>query len=262
MKRSVFRIYFKNEIANRLVFRNQLAVDIGLNALKLIVPVFTWYAVYRNDVNVEGYALNTMIAYLVIMNFMAFIFSMGHGLELASSIKSGKLSATLLRPISINNELLPKFMARILFNAAVILLPGYLIAKVFGFGTNFHFSIPVVLLISLNLIFCYLFSLLFGLTAFWLEEVWPLNHLQKSLIAIAGGLWFPLDLLPWNLGSYFGFSPFAHFGYVNGAVILGRLKDEEINAYILRVLVWILVSIVLYRFFLKKGLKKYEAVGG
>lgn len=254
-------IVFRTEISSKISLRGKLVSDVLLQAFKLVVPLLTWHSLYQGKNEIGGYSFSQMASYVLIMNFIGFIFTMAHGSEFAAAIKTGKLSTLLLRPIGIGNSFSAKFVARVLFNTILIIGPLFALHIVLNleFGTKIYFLSLV--LVGLNLLFCFLFGLLFGLSAFWLDEVWPLSHLVRSFIAIAGGLWFPLNLLPWGLGDILSCTPFSHLGYLNGAALLGTLTDTELLRWISQAVVWILLFALAYCFLLKRGISKYESVG-
>ncbi len=261
MNINAWQIVFRTEIAARFSLREKLLSDLFLQAFKLIVPLLTWHSLFQGREDIGGYNFKEMAIYILIMNFIGFIFSMAHGTEFAQWVKSGRLSSFLLRPVAIFNSLSAKFVARVILNVGLICGP-LLFINVFldlKMGDNFHFL--SLILVLLNLCFCFLFGLLFGLSAFWLEEIWPLSHLVRALISVVGGLWFPLSLLPWGLGSVLVRTPFAHLGYLNGAALMGKLPDSEIKQAIVLALFWIALAGTCYGFVLKLGLRKYEAVG-
>ncbi len=262
MNLHAFLIVFRTELSAKFTLRGKLISDLFLQAFKLVVPLLTWSSLYENKTALGGYDFQEMVTYIVIMNFIGFIFSMGHGSEFAAWIKSGRLSSLLLRPAHIINELFAKFCARVFFNGTLILIPILIFQLYFNLESTKHVHFLSYLLVVLNLIFCFFFGLLFGLSAFWLEEVWPLSHLVRALISIAGGLWFPLTLLPWNLGSWLTHTPFAHLGFLNGVALTGKLTDSELRMAVAKSIVWIFISVVLYRFLSSRGIQKYEAVGG
>lgn len=254
-------LVFRTEFSAKFSLRGKLISDLLLQAFKLIVPLLTWSALYQGTDEIGGYRFQDMAIYVLVMNFIGFVFVLSHGSELASSIKSGRLNALLLRPISLTNGLFAKFFASLTFNFILITLP--LVVLVYAFDLNSGFKIQGLtgILLLLNLIFCFLFGLLFGLSAFWLDEVWPLTHLVRALIAIVGGLWFPLSFLPRGLETVFIKSPFAHLGYLNGAALMGKLSETELKLALCQAVVWIMVGLFLYILLLKRGLQKYEAVG-
>lgn len=253
---------FRTEVTSRFVYRSRLMSELGLQALKLIIPILTWKALYEGKESFGSYSLPSMLSYIVIMNYLGFIFSMGHGSDLAGLIKSGKLSAFLLRPISIESYLFPKFLARVIINSLVITVPLIFLILLSGIGMEFQIGLQSVVLVLLNLIFCYYFALLFGISAFWVDEVWPLSHLIRALILVVGGVYFPLDLLPSSLSKVFFLSPFAHLGYLNGVAILGKMSSADMYDASVRACLWIGLSILMLGVFKKLGLRRYEAVGG
>lgn len=255
-------LIFKAEIGARVSYRGRLVTELGLQSLKLVLPVLTWKALFAQDNHFGAYSFAAMVAYIIIMNFIGFVFTMAHGSELAGLIKSGKLSAWILRPFSIESSLLPKFAARALFNAMIILVPATVLVLVTNKAFEIQMGLQGALLVMLNLVFCYYFALLFGICAFWIDEVWPLSHLVRSLIAVAGGVLFPLDMLPKGVAAVLSHSPFAHLGYLNGAAILGKLSAGDLDQACVRAVLWIIVAISIYKFCLKIGLKRYESVGG
>lgn len=261
MNLQAWRIVFRTEIAAKFSLRGKLVSDVFLQAFKLVVPLLTWYALFQEKEEMGGYNFQEMATYILIMNFIGFIFSLSHGSELAGGIKSGKLNALLLRPISLSNGLFAKFVAQVSFNSVLIAGPLLFLVIFLNLGEDYQLHYLALVLVALNLIFCFLFGLIFGLSAFWLEEVWPLSHLVRALIAIAGGLWFPLNLLPWGLGDILVRTPFAHLGYLNGAALMGKMTESQLQAAVLQALFWIVVSFISYEFLLKRGIRRYEAIG-
>jgi len=252
---------FRMELASKLTYRGKLLVDVLIMSSKLLVPVLTWASIYKGREVFSEYSYSEMLSYVVIANFIGAFFSLNHGSVFANLVKQGRLSFYLLRPTSLISEFAPRFAANTTINTLLAVFPAAAFFAAFGIKAPIEMSLPALTVLFASWMLAFQFGFLFGILSFWITEMWAVAHLVRSLMVIAGGLWFPLDLLPFGIGDFLQYSPFAYFGYVNIKALSGGLPSDSYAIHLLVLFIWIGLFALISPLLLKKGLKRYEAVG-
>ena len=93
-------------------------------------------------------------------------------------------------------------------------------------------------------------------------EISTFSFILLAFQRLAGGLMFPLDILPPAWHNLLCYSPFAYQIYVPVEIYIGRLRGwDAIDALAVQAL-WIVALYGLTRKTWSLGLRRYAAVGG
>lgn len=258
---SPFWGFLRLEFFSRFAYRSALLLDILFDSMKLLVPILTWAAIFKNHARVGNYDFQGMVIYLVVANISTYLFTTSHALPLGTKIKSGEISANLIRPYSIVREYVAKFLGRLGVNGLLSSLPIIAIMILLGAHHQLQITGLGLILLLTNTVLAFSVGMCMGSLAFWLTETWPLVHFFRACLAVAGGTWFPLTLLPPPLDTILIHSPFAYLGHINVQVVLGQISREQTVTGIGISLAWSLGFIGLFSLLWKAGLRRYEAIG-
>jgi len=119
-------------------------------------------------------------------------------------------------------------------------------------------AVPAVLL---GFAVSFLLSASLTCVAFWTTRVWSLHEFYSGLVVLFSGQFVPLQLMPQVIQNIARFLPFQLFKYYPIELILGRLSPDEIIQGYLMGIFWLVVSLLLFRWVWRNGLKKFSAVG-
>lgn len=258
MIKPYFRVFI-NQLSIKLAFRWNVLTGIAAQAVGLITTAFVWRVVYSQTHTVGTYTFRDMLAYLVFTTLITAIFSPSHMFRLSPLVRKGTLSSYLLRPYSFHWDTVARFLGDKLVDAIVIgifLLPAMLIGwlpliNITGWG---------LLLVLTNFVLLFLFGMAAGTLSFWIIQMWPLRPLFNSLMALSGGLLFPIDVLPQQFQELIEYTPFALFGFVNTKALQGMLSVQDIQRYMAASLGWCVFFSLVLLVLWPLGLRKFEGV--
>jgi ABC-2 type transport system permease protein len=97
--------------------------------------------------------------------------------------------------------------------------------------------------------------------AFWILEISTVVFILYSFEYFLSGKLFPLDTVPGTAGSVLRLLPFPYELYFPVAVLMEKIRGEELWSGLLIQAAWVLVFLLLARGLLRLGIRRYEAVG-
>lgn len=249
-----------NQIYIQLSYKFEFITGLISQLINLSVSIFTWLAIYQSSdaLVIGGYNKDQMIFYIVLSNFSALLFSTEMVVRMGGLIRTGKLTTILLRPYNILGESLARFIGqRFIFIIIYLLL--FILSDFFH--SSLVYTLSVFLFFIINFFMYFLFLSTISNLGFWLIQMWPLRPLINSSFLIAGGLYFPLNLMPKSLFSVLEKTPFALVGYNYSRSLQGMLTLSELMTYIGFSALWLIFFYYVYKWSLNLGLKRYEGMG-
>jgi ABC-2 type transport system permease protein len=97
--------------------------------------------------------------------------------------------------------------------------------------------------------------------AFWTTRVYSISEFYYALAVLFSGQFVPLQLMPRVIQDIAQFLPFQMYRYVPIETILNRLPIEVVLRDYAVGLVWLGVSLVLFLWVWREGIKRFSAVG-
>lgn len=161
-----------------------------------------WRVIFAGNPVVAGFSIAQTLWYLTFTETIELGKMRVHA-EIQAEVRDGSIAYALLRPYSYVLAKIARAMGESTVKVVPILVVGSLVALAFtgplpGYLTALPFGL---LLILLGLLLNTLWLLLFGLLAFWIEEVSPFYWLFQKLVFVIGGMFFPIDFFPaWMQG--------------------------------------------------------------
>lgn len=252
------------EIQTALTYKANAALYLTYVMIPPLAIFFLWRAILGEGGSLQTYDLRTMVTYYIITRFFATNTPFSAWSEIGEGIRSGRLSLWLLRPVSHYNL----YLAR--------LLGSWILLWVMSFGSVIIMAIILrdyfqlqshPLLLAATVIFWiggvvlgFTYGYVLNLVAFWTERVAGTLRLSYSAAFFLSGAIIPLDLLP--LKEVWLFLPFRYSGFVPAQVYLGRLSPWDWPTELLKLVVWIAVSLTIAKLMWWLGLRRYQAAGG
>ncbi|NWF63187.1 MAG: ABC-2 family transporter protein, partial [Chloroflexi bacterium] len=107
----------------------------------------------------------------------------------------------------------------------------------------------------------YLLSSAITALAFWTTRVYSIHEFYFALILLFSGQFVPLPLMPKLVQDVAQYLPFQLFIYYPVQLILGKLSTEQIIQGYLLAGVWLVISLALFNWVWREGVKRFSAVG-
>ncbi|MDD4983847.1 MAG: ABC-2 family transporter protein [Candidatus ainarchaeum sp.] len=250
----VFKEYFLQTFRAWAEYPLNFGISLFWPLFSLIVSYFFWSIVF-NTGQVLNYNVEKMVLY--------YLFSLGLFYDfnfvsyLRRKIIDGSITNILVRKTSLAEYLiyccLSSFAIWMLVPIFIVLIVGlyYLgISAIFGL---FIFFFGLIL-------GCLVYSILIS-TSFWIGDNFSIIHILDEFVGLTSGSFLPLDLFP----SIFytisvNYLPFNLMFFTPAKVFLGDMAITWI--LIAKYILWIVALYLVLRFMIKRGLRRYEQLGG
>jgi len=230
-----------------------------------VVYLAVWTTIARSQGSVGGLTVNDFVTYYMTLLIVDQLTSEITIHLLASKIQDGTLSGELIRPIHpiLTNTLMNNLAFKVL--TMLTLVPVWIVLW-FLFRPDYStVSLQNILIAVPAILLGFAVSFLLGATltcvAFWTTRVFSLSEFYWALVVMFSGQFVPLQLMPPLIQQIAGYLPFAMFKYVPIQIILGRLSSQEIMRAYLVGIFWLVISVLLFQWIWREGVKKFSAVG-
>lgn len=253
--------------AEQWQYRANLIMYLAYWLVAPVVYLAVWSTIARSQGsgNVGGLTVNDFVTYYMTLLIVDQLTSEITIHLLAYKIQDGTLSGELIRPI--HPILTNTLMNNLAFKALTImaLIPVWVVLW-FLFKPDYsavNLQNILVALPAILLGFAVNFLLGASLTciAFWTTRVFSLSEFYWALATLFSGQFVPLQLMPKLIQQIAGYLPFAMFKYVPIEIILGKLSTLEILRAYASGTIWLVISILLFNWIWRAGIKQFSAVG-
>lgn len=253
-------------LQDALQYRLEGAIWFLFDVLPPLMMIFVWLAAYRETDQVAGYTLGEMLGYYLGLALLRNAITTHPEWEIAESIRSGRLSMLLLKPLHPWGYWLASDSAwrlvRVLMVAPILLAAGVLLGGQVRWPSP---DPPTLLSLALGLLLayllCYFLKLCIGFAGFWLLDINGLAGLYEVAVYLFGGTIIPLELLPPTLRQLAEALPFQYIYYLPLALALGRAEEPAIWSALATQTLWTITLFLLALALWRSGLRRYEAVG-
>ena len=229
----------------------------------IYLAVWTSIANVKGDVN--GFTANDFITYYMVLLICDQVTSNIVIHTFGYKIQDGTLSGELVRPI--HPMLTNGLVNNIAFKALTIMgLTPIWIILFFLYKPDFSgISITGILLsipaMILGFIIGYLLSAAITSLAFWTTRVYSIHEFYFALILLFSGQFVPLTLMPKLIQDIAQYLPFQLLIYYPIQLILGKLSNAQIIQGFVMAGIWLVISITLFNWIWRNGVKRFSAVG-
>lgn len=183
--------------------------------------------------------------------------------EMQEDLHTGKLAYLLPRPISYLGSTFAAGLGSLFVNLTVLGLVTFGFTYFAAGGLPFHPTvlIPATLFGFLSGILGVLFSILIGLSAFWLSDVSPLQWIWEKFLLLLGGLMLPLTVYPLWMQNVAYFTPFPLILGSRSALAID-FSIEALVTLTLALAVWSILVVACLLFIYRKGMLILTIGGG
>jgi ABC-2 type transport system permease protein len=240
-------------------FPTEIVAAIASRLIELALFITFWLLVSKYSGATNIAPTDIISFYLIIGGIQSFFYTeFGIGSELIKLVKYGELNQVLIRPIEPFlvpwSQRVGKSFINFIFAALQIAI-GVVIAG--GLRGTAWLLLPIVLFNTfvINLAF----NMILGTLSFYMVEANGVKNTFSHIARLCGGQLIPLFLMPVGIATALQFTPFPAAQYQLAILLQG---NHELDLGFVAIgLLWAIALIVFARFFWKRSLRRYEAVG-
>ncbi len=184
-------------------------------------------------------------------------------MDIEYELKTGQLAYFLPRPISYLGSKLVEGMGALFLNLLILGMVAFAFSYFWTDAlplkpTDFIFAVFLGILSGfLSLIF----TMIVGISAFFVEEVEPWRWVWEKFLFVLGGLMLPLTIYPQWIQTIAQWTPFpAILGGRSGLIF--HFEFSQIAWILFSLLVWTVLALSLLYLLYKRGLKILNIEGG
>ncbi|MAF34908.1 hypothetical protein CMO91_03615 [Candidatus Woesearchaeota archaeon] len=233
--------------------------------LFVIIFVFLqiWKTVYGTKDTIEGFTIAQMIWYLAIAELNTFSNGSHNVEDMEKEIQSGNFSLSLLKPINFIAMWMSKLFGYATFVTLFFGAFAVVLAYLFVGPIPFSFaSIPFLLVIFAGaLALNFLFVIIYGLSALWLEQTHALAWIHTKFMFILGGMFMPFEMYPAWIQPILHKLPFA-FAMYGPAKLFVHFSVAEFFRILLGQALWIVALLGIALMVYKRGVREVSINGG
>ncbi len=261
----IFKRLWQVNWAEQWQYRANLLMYLLYWLVSPIIYLAVWTSIANARGSVNGFTANDFITYYMTLLICDQITSNIVIHTFAYKIQDGSLSGELVKPIHplLTNGLVNNVAFKML--TIMGLIPIWVILF-FLFKPDYSSVSTMGILLAIPAMFLsfligYLLSATVTSLAFWTTRVYSIHEFYFALILLFSGQFVPLTLMPTVIQNIAQYLPFQLFLYYPIQLILGKLSVEQIIQGYILIAVWLPISIVLFNWVWKEGVKRYSAVG-
>ncbi len=242
------------EVASRTMFMGTI----------LYIFMHLWSAVYSGLGNrrLGDLTLQQMIWYLMVTESI-FMSSPRVTMEIDEEVRTGRLSAQLLKPLSYAISKMAQVLGERLIRFIMNVITGVLVALILVGPIPFSAAglamFALVLPLAFAVDFLGFFSI--GLCAFWMESTTGLMLIYARLTMLLGGMMMPLEIFPQAVQSIVRALPFASMVYGPARVFVAPERSLFTHTLYTQVVAFALFAVITW-IVQRAALKSVQNNGG
>ena len=261
----IYQRFWQVNWAEQWQYRANLLMYLLYWLVSPIIYLAVWTSIANIKGSVNGYTANDFTTYYMTLLIVDQITSNIVIHTFGYKIQDGSLSGELIRPI--HPMLTNALVNNIAFKALTImgLIPIWVVL-LFLFKPDFSsVAITGILLAIPAMIIAFFISFLLSASitslAFWTTRVYSIHEFYFALTLLFSGQFVPLTLMPKVIQDIAQYLPFQLFLYYPIQLILGNLSTGQIVQGYIMAFIWLGISMLLFNWVWRNGVKRYSAVG-
>ena len=251
--------------AEQWQYRANMLMYLAYWVVSPVIYMAVWVSIAGSQGNVKGLTVNDFVIYYMTLLIVDQLTGEITIHLLGYKIQDGTLASELIRPIHpiLTNTLVNNIASKAINMVALLPIWGLLwllFRPDFGSVTlgGILLAIPAVVL---GFATGFLIGASITCVAFWTTRVWALYEFYWGVVVLFSGQFVPLELMPQVIQNAARFLPFQLYKYFPIQIILGKLSTVEIiQGYMIGV-AWLVISLFIFRWMWRSGVKKFSAVG-
>jgi len=261
----IFQRLWQVNWAEQWQYRANLLMYLLYWLVSPIIYLAVWTSIATTRGGVNGFTANDFVTYYMTLLIVDQVTSNIIIHSFGYKIQDGTLSSELIRPI--HPMLTNALVNNIAFKGLTImgLTPIWFILF-FLFKPDFSdvtlmgilLAIPAMVL---GFVVGFLLSAAITALAFWTTRIYSIHEFYFALILLFSGQFVPLTLMPKVIQEIAQYLPFQLLIYYPIQLILGKLSTEQIVQGYVMGFIWLAVSLFLFNWVWRQGIKRFSAVG-
>jgi ABC-2 type transport system permease protein len=246
-----------------LTYRGRL-VFLFTGALFPILMMFVWLTVDANGPTAKGWDGARFVSYYAAAAVVYSLTSSGISWAWDRDLRSGELSNRLLRPMPVFHQYAAAEAGERIVTAIVlvpVLLVSAIAMPVIEFPIGITSLVAAIFATLLAFALAVLMSSTFALIGFWTTQSNNVYLLWWGLGAFASGWIAPLDVMPTWLKRTAEILPFRYSLGFPVEIALGLPTGKIVTGFAIE-LSWLALFTTLYVLAWRRGVRRYQAVGG
>jgi ABC-2 type transport system permease protein len=253
----------RSSIQVTVAYRGRL-VFLFTGALFPMLMMFVWLTVNAGGPTAPGWNATRFASYYAAAAVVYSLTSSGISWVWDSELRSGELSNRLLRPMPVFHQFAAAEAGERIVTAVVlvpVLIVLTLALPIIAFPVGIGALIAAVLATLLAFLLAVLMSSTFALIGFWTTQSNNVYLLWWGLGAFASGWIAPIDLMPSWLQRVAEILPFRYSLGFPVEIALGRTTSDVVFGFAVA-LCWVALFAAAYVVMWRRGVRRYQAVGG
>jgi len=251
--------------ANMLAFRLRYYTGIVTYLINVAVYYFIWRAIFALDPHYASFTFPEMVTYVAVGWIIRSMYFNNIDAELAEDILEGKISMTMLKPVSVQWVSIGRALGEALFRLLMLSIPASLLI-----GLVFPVSLPASLahaaafLVSLagSVMLVAGMNFIVGTCAISLKSILGLLRAKFWMQDLLSGLLVPITLFPAPLREVSAWLPFQHIGYTPMMIYLGKIGWSEIARALALEAFWVAFLLAFGAWFWNRMSRRITIHGG
>ncbi len=257
---------FRQSLAEMFQYRGEMVLWAVWGVVYPAVAMAMWGVAVHGSPDGEtigGYTPSDFAAYFWLTMVVGHATTAWDVYEMGWLIRSGRMSARLLRPLlPIWHSLADNFAYKVL--TLTILVPLWLLVIAVAEPTfqtgrfELLVAVPVVLLAA---VLNYLWGYNLALLAFWFTRMDAIGHFWFGATLFLGGRLAPLTIMPDPVQRIASALPFKWVIWFPAEALAGRLSPAAVYSGMVNQLIWIAVALIVFVVMWRRSVRRYSAVG-
>jgi len=261
----IFQRLWQVNWAEQWQYRANLIMYLLYWLVSPIIYLAVWSSIAQSKGSVNGFTVNDFVTYYLTLLVVDQITSNIVIHTFAYKVQDGSLSGELVRPI--HPMLTNALVNNIAFKVLTILgfIPVWIILFFLYKPDYSHLTLTGILVALPAMVMGFLVGFLLSAAitslAFWTTRVYSIHEFYYALILLFSGQFVPLPLMPKLIQDVAQYLPFQLLIYFPIQVILGKLSSAQIIQGYVTGIIWLVVTISIFMWVWRNGVKRYSAVG-
>ena len=255
-------------LQNTFVYRWNFFLRSLFGLFPLLGTVFIWRAIFEakgGPINNFDYA--TVVFYFLLVLVLDSLITPGDDeWQVAADIRDGQMNAFLVKPMNYLVYRMALFVSNRLLYTLVTLPVVIVVFVVFRDYLFWPSSWQTWALATLSVLMAallqFLISYSVALLAFWMLEISTVVFIIYSFEYFLSGHMFPLGFMPAHIREIMKLLPFPYELYFPISIFMGQVQGAALWRGLLIQFCWVLITALVANTMWKRGLKRYQAVGG
>jgi ABC-2 type transport system permease protein len=230
-----------------------------------LVMLAAWLTVVAQVGPIGGFGSADFVSYYIAGTVVFRLTTVWIAYQWAREIQTGDLSLKLVKPIHPFHQFAAWQLGWKLFDVLVLVPLMCLVALLLpnvGYATDPLHLLTFTLSVAIGLAINTLISAIFGVIAFWTTQSRYIAELWHGVGQFLSGFVAPLALFPDDIQRVAFVLPFRYGISFPIEVLMGRLDWAATVQGLAIGLSWIIASGLIFEMLWRRGIRRYEAVGG